>query len=200
MKNLNMKAWLALCLSTLITALPLSVQAEEAAGSENDDRTIAISVEAEITDVDMENREVTLRTPMGELVTISAGEHVERLHEFAVGDVVVTTYVASLEGELREPTEEEKANPWVELDAAGLADKTMDPGVAVGKVIQAVCTIEGMNRLTRTVTVLDPRGKYHLIADVEPEKMEGVTLGTTLVLTYTEAVAVTLEKKEAAAG
>jgi len=55
-----------------------------------------------------------------------------------------------------------------------------------------------MNRLLGTITVKDPRGKYHVIGDVEPEKMEGVVLGATLVLVYTEAMAMTLEKKPAA--
>jgi hypothetical protein len=50
-----------------------------------------------------------------------------------------------------------------------------------------------MNRLLGTVTVMDPRGKAHVIADVEPEKMAGVTLGQTIVLVYTEAIAMTLE-------
>jgi len=197
MNNTNLKTLLALCLSTLITVLPTALQAQETAEAESGARVMAISIDAEITDVDLETREVTLRSPMGDLVTMTAGDHIERLAEFAVGDVVSTTYIASLEGELREPTEEEIANPWVELDGAAVATDEIDPGAMVGRAIQAVCTIEGMNRLTGTVTVRDPRGKYHLIGDVEPEKMEGVTLGTTLVLTYTQAMVVSLEKKAA---
>jgi hypothetical protein len=78
-------------------------------------------------------------------------------------------------------------------DAAESAEG--DPA-AVGKarLIRAVCTIEGMNRALGTVTVKDPRGKLHMIGDVEPEKMEGVTLGQTIVMVYTEALAVSLEK------
>ena len=51
-----------------------------------------------------------------------------------------------------------------------------------------------MNRALGTVTVKDSRGKLHLIGDVEPEKMDGVTLGQTIVLVYTEALAISLEK------
>jgi hypothetical protein len=51
-----------------------------------------------------------------------------------------------------------------------------------------------MNRALGTVTVKDPRGTLHMIGEVEPEKMEGVTLGQTVVLVYTEALAVSLEK------
>ena len=200
MNTVKLKSILALCMSTLILALPTALQAEEAATAESKDRSMAISIDAEIVEVNHETRQVSLKGPTGEISTITAGENIERLEDFAVGDIVTTTYMASLEGEVREPTEAELAEPWVELDAAAKAGLDMDPGAIVGRVIQAVCTIEGMNRVTRTVMVRDPRGKYHVIGDVEPEKMEGVTLGTTLVLTYSEALAITLVKKEAAAG
>ncbi len=199
MNTVNLKSVLALCLSTLILALPTALQAEEAPAVEANDRVLVISIDAEITEVNHETREVTLKGPTGEFTTVTAGENIERFEDFAVGDIVSTTYMASLEGEVREPTEAELAEPWIELDAAAKAGLDMDPGAIVGRVIQAVCTIEGMNRVTRTVMVSDPRGKYHVIGDVEPEKMEGVTLGTTVVLTYSEALAITLVKKEASA-
>jgi hypothetical protein len=43
------------------------------------------------------------------------------------------------------------------------------------------------------VVIKDPRGKVHVIADVEAEKMEGVTLGQTVVMVFTEALALSLE-------
>jgi hypothetical protein len=199
MNYLNLKSTLLVCLSVLVMALPAGVQAEHHETAETKDRVVTMSIEAEITHVDLKTREVTMKSPMGELTTVTVGEHVQRLEDFAAGDLIAITYIASLEGELREPTDAEIAEPWVELDAAAKADLDMDPGAIVGRVIQAVCTIEGMNRVTGTVMVQDPRGKYHVIGDVEPEKMEGVTLGTTLVLTYSEALAVTLEKKVAVA-
>jgi hypothetical protein len=196
MKNLYLNSVATLCLASAIFSLP--ALSEEAAPAANKERVMAITVDAEITGIDQESREVTLRTPMGDLVTVTAGDDIERLHDFAVGDIVSSTYIASLEGEVREPTEAEIAEPWIEMDAAAKSTADMEPGAIVGRVIQAVCTIEGMNRVTRTVMVLDPRGKYHVIGDVEPEKMVGVTLGTTLVLTYSEAIAISLEKKQSA--
>ena len=61
------------------------------------------------------------------------------------------------------------------------------------RLIRAVCTIEGMNRLLGTVTLLDANGRAHLIEDVEPEKMSGVELGQTIVVIYREAVALSLD-------
>ena len=49
------------------------------------------------------------------------------------------------------------------------------------------------------VRFTDPRGKLHLIGDVEPEKMEGVNLGDTVVVIYREALALSLEHKAKAA-
>jgi hypothetical protein len=40
---------------------------------------------------------------------------------------------------------------------------------------------------------MDSNGKVHVIADVEPEKMSNVTLGQTIVMTFSEALALTLE-------
>jgi hypothetical protein len=163
--------------------------------TEGDPRSVAVSMEATIIEVDQESRHVTLEGPTGDVVSITVPEDVTRLKDFAVGDKIVATYMASISGELREPTKEELAEPWVELDAAAIAEADMDPGAIAGRAVQAVCTIEGMNRVTNTVMVQDPRGKYHVISDVPAEKMEGVTLGQTVILTYTEAMALVLEKK-----
>ena len=185
---------------TLFIALSLSAwQLNSHARDEPRGRQAAMQVEAEIVAIDYETRELSLRTPMGDVITLTASDDIKRFKEFEKGDKVVTTYIASLEGDLRQPTEEEKANPWVELDAEAIAELDELPGVGVGRVIQAVCTIEGMNRALGTVTILDPRGKLHMIGDVEAEDMEGVKLGDSIIVTYTEAVAVELRKHEEAA-
>ncbi len=184
------------CAAVVLASNPLF--AKEAAPAEDTARVMGVTLEAEVTAVDYETRQVSMRGPQGNIVTITAGEHIARLNDIAVGDHIVTTYVAALEGELRAPTEEELANPWEEVEGAGLAGDNAAPGAIAGRQIRAVCTLEGMNRLLGTITVKDPHGKYHVIGDVEPEKMEGVVLGATLVLVYTEAVAITLEEKSAA--
>nr|MBP6683270.1 hypothetical protein [Halioglobus sp.] len=121
---------------------------------------------------------------------------VARFDELAVGDMVNAIYTTSVSGELREPTEEELANPLVVLDAdAVTASKDEDPGAAVGVTVRAVCTIEGMNRATKTVMLKDSDGDFHIIEDVDPAKMAGVNIGQTIVVTYTEAFALSLDKQ-----
>ena len=185
----------------LLALLPGQLFADSHTGAPQEDpggmRTAAVQLSAVITDIDHETREFTLQLPSGSFVTMTAGEDVKRFGEFAVGDAIVATYITSLAGEVREPTPEELESPWQELDAAAVAGLEVPPGVAGMRVIKAVCTIEGMNRVAGTVMIEDPRGKYHLIGDVAPEKFEGRMLGETIVMIYSEAVALTLEKAAA---
>ncbi len=186
---------LAIMSTVLLGAAPAVTLAEVEMGASGDgERTVARQISAVITAIDYKTRDITLEGPLGEAITLNVGDGVKRFDEFVKGDLVMATYVESISGELRTPTADEIKNPWVELDAAGIAEAGMPPGAAVGRAIQAVCTIEGMNRATGTVTVKDPKGNFHVIADVNPEKMEGVTLGQTVIITYTRAMALTLEK------
>lgn len=190
----GLMALLALNLTACAQAAHHEAAAEDAATQETNGRAVAAELVAVVTDIDLETREVSLLGPNGDTVTITAQEHIVKLEDVSVGDQLRITYLAALEGELREPTEEELAEPWVVLEDAGVSEDESMPGVAGARMIRAVVTIEGMNRELGVVTVKDSRGKLHMIGDVEAEKMEGVTLGQTLVLLYTEALAVSLEK------
>ena len=190
------KSALIALISISTVLFSLVAQAEhhaEAAKPETNVRAMSMTIEAVITDIDLETRQFTVEGPNGQPITMTAAEQVVKLEDVNVGDTIVATYFTSLESELREPTQEELAEPWVVLADAAKSDADEQPAIGGARLIRAVCTIEGMNRVLGTVTIMDPRGKLHLIGDVEPEKMEGVTLGQTVVMVYTEALAVTLE-------
>lgn len=188
----------SLCLVPALFLGSVSATAEvEMSVSGDGERMIAKQVSAQITAIDPQTRDITLEGPLGNTITLRASEAVKRFDEFAVGDLVQATYAESISGELRAPTEAELETPWVELDGAAIAEEDLPPAAGVGTVIRAVCTIEGLNRATRTVTVQDPRGLYHVIQDVDPAKMEGVNIGDTIIITYSQAVALSLEKAPA---
>lgn len=186
--------------AVLALALPILAQAEQTEGAQADVETnvrvMAMEAEAVITAIDLETREVTLQGPNGESFTLDAQEEVVKLEDVKVGDAVVVTYLAALESQLREPTAEEIAEPWLELDEEVVSDDAAHPGIADMRVIRAVVTIEEMNPELGAVTIKDSRGKLHVIGGVEPEKMEGVTIGQSAVMVFSQALALTLQKKE----
>jgi len=179
-------------LFTLVLLLPVAAQAQSPA-EDDDIRAMAVTVEAVVTEIDKETRQVSLQGPGGDTFTLTVPESGTNLDNINIGDRLVATYVAALEGEVREPTAEELAEPWVVVEDAARSADPDAPAVGGARMIRAVCTIEGMNRLLGTVVIKDPRGKVHVIADVEAEKMEGVTLGQTVVMVFTEALALSLE-------
>jgi hypothetical protein len=182
-------------LALIAVSLPLTALAEHHEGDEPKVRAVAMALESQVVDVDTETHQLSLKGPAGNIVTLTIREEVASLENIKVGDTVITTYMAAMESELREPTAEELAEPWVVVEEGGRLE---EDSIGGARVIRAVCTLEGMNRQLGTVTLKDSRGKLHLIGDVEPEKMEGVTVGQTVVVLYAEALALTLEHKASA--
>jgi hypothetical protein len=174
-------------------------KAETQAKVQTGGRAVAMEAEAEITAIDLKTRQVTLRGPGGNTFTLQSQDKAIALEDVKVGDSVVVTYIAAMESELRVPTAEEIAAPWVELDQEAVSEDATHPGIADMRVIRAVVTVEGMNRVSGTVTVKDSRGMVHIIGDVEPEKMEGVKIGETAVIVFAEAIALTLKHQAAPA-
>jgi hypothetical protein len=187
--------FLAAILAIGLAQATLAEHHEEAEAG-GDIRGMVMVIDAEVTAIDVENSHVTIQGPMGQTQTLTVTGEVVDIADIAIGDTIRATYLSALEGELREPTEEERENPWVVLEDEAKSTDKANPAIGAARMIRAVCTIEGMNRILGTVTVMDPRGKLHLIDDVEPEKMEGVLLGATIVLVYSEALALSLEKLE----
>jgi hypothetical protein len=182
-------------LALITVSLSLTALAAHHEGEEPNGRAVAMAVESQVVAVDTETQQLSLKSPAGNIVTLTIREEVASLENIKVGDTVITTYMAAMESELREPTAEELAEPWVVVEEGGRLE---EDSIGGARVIRAVCTLEGMNRELGTVTLKDSRGKLHLIGGVEPEKMEGVTVGQTVVVLYAEALALTLERKASA--
>jgi hypothetical protein len=180
-------------LAMTMSSLTRAAHHEEALPDQAE-RTMAIEIDAEVLAVDLDTRELVLLLPTGEQLTTIVDPAVKRLDEVEPGDLLVVGYIAALAAELREPTEEELENPWVEGVEAGIAGDDMAPGGALLSAVRAVCTIEGMNRLTGTVTILDSRGNAHVIGDVKAKRIEQLRVGQQVVITFTQAVAIGIEK------
>jgi hypothetical protein len=147
-----------------------------------------------VESVDLETRKVGIRGPKGGLLLIKAGESVERLDEVEVGDEIVVEYYISIIGEFREPTPEEEANPLVFLEAVARAPDDMDPAGGGIAMIRAVVTVEGIDRPTQTVTVMGPQGNYLIVDVLDPTRFDRISIGDPVIVTYTEALGVALEK------
>jgi len=155
---------------------------------------VLLSLTATVKAIDYNTREVTLKGPLGNEVTFTVDKRVKRLNEVKVGDSVTADYYVSVAAEVRPPTPEEEKEPFVMLDAAGKAPPGTSPAAGGLRRFRVVTTIEGLDRPTRTVTVKGPRGNYLTARVADPSRLTQVKIGDHVIVTYTEALAISVEK------
>lgn len=153
-----------------------------------------VSMQGTITAINAETREITLMGTDGGLMTLTAGEEVERFNEFAVDDVIKFDYYTYIKAEFRDPTPEEIEEPVQMMAEGGKAPEGIDPAAVVGAVVKAVVTIEALNRPNMLATVKGPNGNYVSIPMEDEKLITELRIGEVLILTYAEAMAVSLEK------
>ena len=192
-----------LLLAALSLALTLTACAQEtkpvAPKPLSAERTILVTVTAKVQAIDQAKREVTLQGPLGNVVTFVVDERVRRLNEVSVGDEVMADYYVSLAGELRAPTEDEKKNPLTILAGAARAPKGTSPAGGGLRAFKVVATVIGLDLPTQSVTLEGPLGNSGTIRAEKVENLKQLRLGDTVVVTYTEALAISLQKAKPAA-
>ncbi len=197
--NLNLSCP-ALCASLLAVCASGVLAGEEQAmrttAPMSREDAVLVTVTASVEAVDYANREVVLKGPLGNKVTFTVDPRVKRFNEVKVGDCVQADYYISIAAELREPTAEEKETPIVLVDAAGKAPPGTSPAAGGLRRFKVVTTVEGLDRPTQTVTVKGPRGNYLTARVADPSRLTRMRIGDNVVVTYTEAIAISLQKAD----
>src|SRR6187455_225953 len=91
-------AFLGFCLA--FTSLAQDNKASAPVGLAREE-SLLVSVTAKVEAIDLEKREVTLKGPLGNVVTLVADQSVKRFNEIKVGDNVTADYYVALAAELR---------------------------------------------------------------------------------------------------
>ena len=149
---------------------------------------------ATVEAVDQSTRMVTLKGPKGNSITFKAGDQVRNLAQVKVGDDVKFAYYESLAVRVLKKGE---AFPTAsESSAMARANKGQMPAGVVGNETTANATITAIDKKAKTVTLQGEDGKSVTVTPLHPERLKEVKVGDRLVLTYTEAVAVKVERAE----
>ncbi|MGH7177657.1 MAG: hypothetical protein ACREJC_09775, partial [Tepidisphaeraceae bacterium] len=109
------------------------------------EESVLVTVTATVQAIDMDKRQVTLKGPLGNVVTFTVDQRVKRLGEVKVGDEVTADYYISIAGELRAPTAEEKENPVTILEETARAPQGTEPAGGGLRMIKIVTTVEGLD-------------------------------------------------------
>jgi Cu/Ag efflux protein CusF len=154
--------------------------------------TLVATVEATavVTAIDQKTREVTLKKEDGTEVTFVASEDVKNLAQVKPGDVLHVVYGEALAYEVKKGGT--TVAPATTI-AGGAAELGQKPEGALARQTTATVLITAIDPKVPSVTFKGPAGNTRTIKVLHPEKLVGVSVGDTVELTFTEAVAIKVE-------
>ena len=157
--------------------------------------TNEITATAEVTGIDPASRLVTLRREDGALFQVVASEEVRNFDQIVTGDRLRIRFKESLRASLRPAGEGGPQAAAGMVAARAPRGATPGGGVAVGASVRV--KIESIDRERDIVVFSLPSGELvsHRIATPEGRKfVDGLHLGDTVELEYTQALALSIEK------
>src|SRR5215467_15572118 len=150
-----------------------------------------VTVRGWIDAVDKTNRTVTLKGPLGGTVTLDVKDP-KKLDSVAVGDPVVAAFIEALAIQVKKVPGATTGVRVAEARTTSQPGET--PSGAVGREVVVTTTITAVDRKAQTVTIKGPRGNTETIKVKDAANLKGVESGDVAELTYTQALAVTLDR------
>lgn len=152
--------------------------------------TRTVQASAQVVAIDRRTRTLTLKGPDGKIADIVAGPEVRNFDQIRTGDMVVARYVQALSLELMKTT----GSP--DLTAAALAARAAPgerPAAAVAGQVTAVADVIAVDPANSVITLRGPRGNIVDLHAKNPDHFKVVKKGDQVLVTYTEAVALSVE-------
>ena len=88
------------------------------------------------------------------------------------------------------------AAPGVSAQESRVSSKPGEtPAGAIGREVTATATITAIDKKAHTVTIKGPEGNTEVIKAKDPKNLDGVKVGDLVEITYTQALAVSLDKR-----
>lgn len=151
----------------------------------------SMKVSAKVVAIDKITRTVTLKGPNGNVVDVVAGDDVKNFDQIKVGDLVVVNFVQALSLELQKT--KGGASGIAEKSAMATAKPGERPAAAAAHQVTAIAKVTAVNKKAKTITLKGPRGNSFTLDVQNPDQFKVVKVGDEVLVTYTEAVAISVE-------
>ncbi len=150
-----------------------------------------VEVSAQVVGIDKATRTLTLKGSKGQVETVVASEAVKNFDQIKLGDVIVARYAQALTLELKK-TKGDPGAVVVREGAAGARPGEQPAGIGARQVT-ALVDVVGVDPKASTITVKGPTGNLTMLKVQNPDQFKVVKKGDQIEVTYTEALAVSLE-------
>jgi hypothetical protein len=153
----------------------------DAAGAA-DVTTITVQIEA----VDQANRMVTLKGPMGKVVTLKVGPEVKNLAQVKAGDELIVKYAEAVSVKLEKNVDGRSATTTTTGPVTAPAGAMPKGGMATQTTI--VANVQSVDAKKQTVLLEGPGGRFVEVKVKDPAVFANVKPNDKVAVTYTEAV------------
>jgi len=191
MKNSN-AMMVSAALMAMLSLAPLAqaqTATQAAATAKGKVATASTTVTATVTQIDQKTRQITLKAQDGREVSFVASDEVKNFAQMKVGDVVTATYTEALAYEVKKGGTAGAS----QTIAGGTAKAGAKPAAALGQQTTVTVTITAIDPAAPSVTFRGPAGNTRTVKVLHPERLKDVSVGDTVEITYTEAIAIKVE-------
>jgi hypothetical protein len=145
---------------------------------------------ATVVAIDLQKRIVTLKGDDGEVRDIKVGEEAVNLPQVKVGDLLTVKFYESIAVEVIKPGTVAGAG---ERSAIVRAKPGEMPGGMAARQVSVTATVTAIDKQKSTMTLKGPEGRLNTVKVQDPANLEKVKVGDDLMITYTEALAISVE-------
>ena len=154
-------------------------------------RENAVTLTGTVEAVDLANRVVTIKGSNGRTIDLKVGEEAKNLDQVKVGDKVVANYYESIAFRMKKPGEAEGVTAE---QAVGAAKPGELPAAVLANQVTVTATVADISPKKTYVTLKGPEGKTVDVKVRDPQNLKKVKVGDQVVITYTQAFAIALDK------
>jgi hypothetical protein len=156
----------------------------------------SMTIQANITAINANTREVTLQGPSGRKVTVIAGPIV-RLEMLKVGDTVNAKYYRSVAFDISGPKGGNGTPKSAGEMTQAIEQRAEGPGGVAARVTEVQGLVVGIDRAANSIDVVNPSGGgVYTVEVTNPERvamLSQVKIGDTITAVVSEALAVSIE-------
>jgi DNA-directed RNA polymerase alpha subunit len=154
------------------------------------ERSSLVTVTATVEALNLENRMITLKGPKENTVTFKVDERVKNLPQVKAGDQVIAKYYESVAVRMAE------AGEPLATSTGGVtsAKPGQMPGAVAAKQVTVTASVEAIDKKTPSITLKGPEGNVVTVRVMDPKNLEKVKVEDKLTITYTEALAISVER------
>jgi hypothetical protein len=146
---------------------------------------------ATVVAVDMKKRIVTLKDSGGDVRDFKVGKEAVNLPQVKTGDIVTIKFLESVAVEVIKPGTAAGAGTATTIVRAKPGEM---PGGMITRQRSLTATVKEIDKDGGTISLMGPNGKTVKVNVVDPANLDKVSVGDELLITFTEAEAISVER------